>query len=134
MNDMGIFDALLGKVKETRTKNIERRERVARVKQAMKAKGTKETDVKTNRRAKAIQKKYNVSYEDALEFSKQEQKDKARKAFLERTSKSLTGIGSRAKTMTTSKMGQSIYQPRGVSSSSVRSSKKLDVFKPIGKY
>lgn len=103
----GIFEKMFGKgiipggitskIKEIREKNISRREAVGRVKKLKELKEKKMTPTELDRDAKRISKELGVSYEDALEYIKDERKNAARKESLRKAAGFLGDVGQRAR-------------------------------------
>ncbi len=93
---MGILSSIFGTVKKFRQSKIEQRERIGRVKKAMtdKEKGTRTTQ--TNKKAEKLAKEIGVSYLDALEYVKSEEKSAQRKEGLKQWGSRLSRVGAQA--------------------------------------
>lgn len=135
----GVFGKLVGKVKEIRESNIERRERIARVRRAAKEKEHGMTKKELDAEAVRVSKELGVSYEDAFEYVKSERKSAARKKTLQKVAGTLSEVGARAREQTKRTMHKTTvgkeetFKPRSPFESSfghMRAPKRGDPFKP----
>lgn len=94
---MNPLKSIANKVTEIRNANIERREAINRVKDAMRNKGADGKSVTVDDEAKKLSDELGVSYSDALEYVKSERKSKARREGLMKLGNSLHEIGEAAK-------------------------------------
>lgn len=90
-------------VKEIREGNIERRERIARVKQKKKEKAAGQAPIDAE--AKKVQEELGVSYEDALEYVKDERKSAKRKETFRGAVNFMSQVGQLAREDTARRYG-----------------------------
>ncbi len=100
-----MFESITGKIKEIREGNINRRESIARVKAAIKAQKSGSSVESMDNEAVIFSKKYNVSYNDAIEYLKSEKKAAQRKESLKGIASLMSEVGQNAKKDTARRYG-----------------------------